>query len=443
MSAMFVDNAAMGRPAARRDLTAARAHTDGLFAWVQDHLYERPIAERHRLIFYLGHLDAFDWNLLRAPLALEVFDADFDALFAFGIDPVDGRNPDEPPEAWPTVAKVRDYVQRIRTQLDEALQAQPEDPALTAFDPDAPAVPWLLQVAIEHRLMHMETLGYLINQMEPLLRATVTTQPPRRIESPKPVLVPAGPLTLGAPRDGTRFGWDNEFLEQELHVEAFRMAPYMVTNAMYLDFVEAGGYQAREHWSDTGWAWREAADIEHPALWRRNGDDWHWMTMDDVRPLPPDWPVYVSHAEASAYARWSGQQLPSEAQWQRAAYGGDARRPWPWGNATPNAAHGNFDFQGRNPVDVDACPEGASEFGIHGLLGNGWEWTATPFAPLPGFKAYPFYPRYSTLGFDGQHYVVKGGSAWTAQRLLRRSFRNWYQAHYQPIFAGFRCVQPA
>ena len=427
----------------RRELAEARANTDRQFAQVEDHLYQRPMAERHRLIFYLGHLDAFDWNLLRGALGLSVFDAGFDALFAFGIDPVDGCNPDEPADAWPDVATVRGYVQRIRTQLDDALQAQLDDGAPVAFDPDAPALPWLLQVAIEHRLMHMETLAYLINQLESLPRSAIATQPPRRIHEVEPVLVPAGPVTLGAIRQPMRFGWDNEFDAQELQVEAFRMARYMTTNAMYLEFVEAGGYKAREHWSDAGWAWREAAGIRQPALWRRRGDAWYWMTMGDLRPLPPDWPVYVSHAEASAYAHWRGQQLPSEAQWQRAAYGGDAQRPWPWGEAAPDPARGNFNFQQRNPIDVDACPDGASEFGIQGLLGNGWEWTATPFAPLPGFRIYPFYPQYSTLGFDGHHYVVKGGSAWTAQRLLRRSFRNWYQPHYQPIFAGFRCVETA
>jgi len=85
-------------------------------------------------------------------------------------------------------------------------------------------------------------------------------------------------------------------------------------------------------------------------------------------------------------------------------------------------------------------PSETSAFGIANLLGNGWEWTSTVFAPFPGFEPFPFYPGYSANFFDGKHYVAKGGSARTAARLLRRSFRNWFQAHYPYVYAGFRCV---
>lgn len=423
-------------------MAAARERSDGLLAEVAAHLHERPVAERNRLIFYLGHLDAFDWNLLRVPLGLERFDAQADALFAFGIDPTDGEIPHEPASAWPAAPAVHDYVRRVRTLLDGALPERLAAAPRRAFDPDRPQLYWLAQVAIEHRLMHVETLAYMINQLATLPHPILATRDLQRITTQRPVPIPAGEVTLGMAR-GMQFGWDNEFPEQQLHVDGFLMDPFMTTNAMYLAFVEDGGYHTRSCWSDDGWAWRSAVGIEHPALWRHREDDWYWLTMDDERPLPPDWPVYVSHAEASAYARWAGRQLPSEAQWQRAAYGADASRIWPWGDDAADATRGNLGFQRRMPVDVDAHPRGASAYGIHGMIGNGWEWTATPFAPLPGFSAFPFYRQYSSVGFDGHHYVVKGGSAWTATRLLRRSFRNWYQPHYPPVFAGFRCVQPA
>jgi formylglycine-generating enzyme required for sulfatase activity len=79
-------------------------------------------------------------------------------------------------------------------------------------------------------------------------------------------------------------------------------------------------------------------------------------------------------------------------------------------------------------------------FGVEGLVGNGWEWTSTVFGPFAGFERYPFYPGYSADFFDGKHYVMKGGSARTAACMLRRSFRNWFQSHYQFVYAGFRCV---
>jgi formylglycine-generating enzyme required for sulfatase activity len=89
---------------------------------------------------------------------------------------------------------------------------------------------------------------------------------------------------------------------------------------------------------------------------------------------------------------------------------------------------------------VHAFPQGQSAFGVDGMLGNGWEWTSTEFGPFPGFEPFSFYRGYSADFFDGQHFVMKGGSSRTAACMLRRSFRNWFQAHYQYIYTGFRCV---
>src|SRR5712671_1532957 len=115
-------------PSSRADqlharLQVARARSEELFKIVRPAaLYDRPVPERHRIIFYLGHLEAFDWNLLREPLGLSSFDPDFDKLFAFGIDPVDGGLPSDQPKDWPTVEQVRQYSARLRETLDRALQ---------------------------------------------------------------------------------------------------------------------------------------------------------------------------------------------------------------------------------------------------------------------------------------------------------------------------------
>jgi formylglycine-generating enzyme required for sulfatase activity len=163
--------------------------------------------------------------------------------------------------------------------------------------------------------------------------------------------------------------------------------------------------------------------------------------FNDV-PLPPDWPVYVSQAEAKAYAKWAGQSLPTEAEWQRAAYStpDGKERSYPWGKEAPSSEFGNFDFARWNPIPVNALPAGESAFGVEGMLGNGWEWTSTEFAPFPGFEPFPFYRGYSADFFDGKHFVMKGGSGRTAACMLRRTFRNWFQAHYQFIYTGFRCI---
>jgi ergothioneine biosynthesis protein EgtB len=251
---------------------------------------------------------------------------------------------------------------------------------------------------------------------------------PRRV-APAMVPVPAGRAELGMTAAHGAFGWDNEFGEDAIDVPAFEIDRHMVSNAAYLEFIEDGGYATRAWWSEADWAWKEAANISHPAFWTRGADGWQLRTMFEEIALPLAWPVYVSHAEASAFARWRGASLPTEAQWQRAALG-----------AEPGEA-GNFDFRSWNPVAVDATPETASTWGVEGLYGNGWEWTSTPFAPLPGFQAFPFYEGYSANFFDGQHYVMKGGSAQTARCMVRPTFRNWFQAHYPYVYAGFRCVR--
>jgi gamma-glutamyl hercynylcysteine S-oxide synthase len=258
------------------------------------------------------------------------------------------------------------------------------------------------------------------------------------------VSIPAGTATLGLPRtEDTQFGWDNEFEEFQVQVPEFEIDAYKVSNRDFLHFMANGGYQERSLWDDSAWQWLQSNDVTHPAFWLLRGNHIFLRTMFHEIPLPLDWPVYVSHAEASAYARWAGKELPTEAEWHRAAYGTHEGigREFPWGHASPDHSRGNFDFSRWNPVSVSAFPAGTSAFGVAGLLGNGWEWTSTPFAPFPGFEAFPFYPGYSANFFDGRHYVLKGASSRTAACMLRRSLRNWFQPHYPFIYAGFRCVK--
>ncbi|MGH7839434.1 MAG: DinB family protein, partial [Candidatus Binataceae bacterium] len=138
----------------------ARALTDSMFRYLPPNsFYERPIEERHRLIFYLGHLEAFDWNLLSGPLGLGACDPAFDKLFAFGIDPVGDGLPADNPGDWPMIAQVEQYSSGVRRRLDEALQRGHVSRINNELLEDGT----LLNVAIEHRLMHAETLAYLLH----------------------------------------------------------------------------------------------------------------------------------------------------------------------------------------------------------------------------------------------------------------------------------------
>jgi formylglycine-generating enzyme required for sulfatase activity len=250
--------------------------------------------------------------------------------------------------------------------------------------------------------------------------------------------------TLGLPRvENGPFGWDNEFEEHRVEVPAFEIDAYNVTNRDYLNFILAGAYGDRRYWSDAGWQWISSQGRQHPAFWMLREKSWLYRAMFEEMPLPLDWPVYVSHDEASAYCRWIGKELPSEAEWHRAACGmrSGAERAYPWGASTPSSRHGNFDFDRWDAAPVGSYPEGFSDFGVADLVGNGWEWTRTTFGPFPGFRTFSFYPGYSANFFDGKHFVMKGGSPRTAACMLRRSFRNWFQPHYPYVYATFRCVK--
>ncbi|MBI4470656.1 MAG: ergothioneine biosynthesis protein EgtB [Acidobacteria bacterium] len=425
-------------------LKSARDKTDEIFRLVsREALHDRPIAERHRLIFYLGHVEAFDFNMVcRTAFDCASRNEPFDRLFAFGIDPTNGQLPSDSPSDWPAVEEIVAYNRQARLAVDSCLERT------GLADSDQPFVEggMIFHVSIEHRLMHAETLTYLLNQLpaEHKLRGPAARTEIGRRVVPRLIEIPGGRVTLGLEAGGAgQFGWDNEYQAHEVDVPGFAIDAYDVTNNDYLEFVQAGGYRDRGLWSEDDWRWLNLNLIRHPAFWVSRGQAWTYRTLFGEIPMPGGWPVYVSHAEAAAYARWQGKSLPSEPQWHRAALGTpDGReRRYPWGDDPPSPARGNFDFDSWFPTEVGSHPAGGSAFGVHEMVGNGWEWTSTLFEPLPGFEPFPFYPGYSADFFDGRHYVMKGGSARTAASLLRPSFRNWFQPHYPFAYATFRCVE--
>jgi ergothioneine biosynthesis protein EgtB len=422
-------------------LEAAWERSDRIFGLLAPGaLLAQPIALRQPFVFYLGHLPAFSWNHLGGWLRGEApLDERLDALFARGIDPV-GEDAYVParPEVWPPEAEVYAYRDRARDALRRAV---------AAVDPEEPRARLVLGTLLEHELMHQETLLYMLQQvpLEQLRRPA--DAPPCVFDGARvagPIAVPAGRARLGRARGAAGFAWDNEYPEHEVDVPAFVIEGTPVRQRDLMAFVEAGGYGQRTLWDPEAWAWRERRSLTHPLSWRRGPDGWHCRTLFDELPLPRvlDWPASVSGAEAMAFARWRGARLPTEAELHRAAYGtpSGALRPHPWGDAPPSERHGNFGFTHWAPTPVGTHPAGASAWGVHDLMGDGWEWTSTPFAPLPGFEAMPNYPGYSADFFDQRHYVMLGASYATDARLVRRSFRNWFQPHYPYVFSKFRLV---
>jgi iron(II)-dependent oxidoreductase len=406
--------------------------------------YSRPIALRNPIVFYEGHLPAFSIiALLRRGLGGPPVDERLEKLFERGIDP-DSAEAAVPRSGasttWPTRDEVLAFAARADTAMIEALGG-------AEFLEDRPAMKGgqALYTALEHEAMHQETLLYMWHRL-PYSQKRKPNGVRYEVEeralpgTDTPVRIPAGIATLGADRATARFGWDNEFDEHQVHVPAFDIDPFNVTNGQFLEFVKAGGYDDAGLWSAENRAWIQAERVRHPAFWTEEHGQWFWRGMFESIPLPLSWPVYVSQAEAVAYAKWKGRRLPTEAEFHRAAFGtpGETERVYPWGDAPPDATRGSFDFTSWEPVPVGSRPAGASAWGVHDLVGNGWEWTSTVFGPFAGFVPMASYPEYSADFFDGQHYVMKGGSAATASELLRRSFRNWFRPNYPYVYAGFR-----
>lgn len=397
-----------------------RARSRQLFEYfAADAYYVRPIALRNPLVFYEGHLPGFALNtLVKTALGQKGIDARLESLFARGIDPEDEASVKDPTDVWPSRDEVRAFAAECDARIEEALRN-----AVLIDD----RVPHLrggesVFTILEHELMHHETLLYMLHELPYALKRAPDRDPapnPPTVAVRSEITIPPGTATLGATRGV--FGWDNEFPQHTVDVDEFTIDAHNITNGEYLEYIEATG-------------------APEPHFWEGRT---HRRGLFELEPLPLDAPVYVTYVEAQAYARWKGKRLPTEAEFHRAAYGTPSgeEREHPWGDADPDLTRGNFDFQHWDPVAIGSYPAGASAWGVHDLIGNGWEWTSTVFAPFDGFAIMPSYPEYSADFFDGAHFVLKGASPVTARELVRRSFRNWFRPNYPYVYATFRCVK--
>jgi ergothioneine biosynthesis protein EgtB len=307
-----------------------------------------------------------------------------------------------------------------------------------------------LWTILEHEEMHQETLAYIWHQV-PYSRKHVPSGYATRVPvSSRPDVsararIDAGMATLGTDLRESAFAWDNELPMHRVAVDAFTVDVHDVTNGQFLEFMNAGGYQEPAWWRPEDWAWVSSEGVSHPSFWVRETGGWFYRGMFECVPLPDTWPVYVTWAEARAFAQWRGQRLPTEAEYHRAAFGTPTgeERPYPWGSTMSSRVPGNFDFARWDPEPGGSHPEGAIAFGVHDWLGNGWEWTSTAFGPFAGFRPLPSYPEYSADFFDGDHFVMKGASPLTSRALVRRGLRNWFRPRYPFVYATFRCAEAA
>jgi iron(II)-dependent oxidoreductase len=419
-------------------LTDARFRTLCLIGDLSDEqLMGAPLAIVNPLLWEIGHVAWFQekW-VLRHLRGHEPIWGRADELYDSAGIPHDDR--------WslrlPSRAQTLDYMQRV---LDRAVKE------LGHCQP-GPEAYYFYHLAAFHEDMHGEAFLYTRQTLEyappPICLQTGVDGVGQGLPLGD-AEIPGGDFLLGASADSP-FVFDNEKWAHPVSVKPFAMARTKVTHREFLRFVEEGGYERPEFWSQPGWQWREAVQARHPVYWIAGpGAQWSVRCYDRILPLAAPLPVsHVNWYEADAYCRWAKRRLPTEAEWELTAIGqpkedgkalGPGKRAYPWGAALPDSSRAHLDLATAGCIPVDALPAGDSAFGCRQMIGNIWEWTASDFEPYPGFSADP-YQEYSQPWFGGTHKVLRGGAFATRSRLIRPTYRNFYTPERRDVLAGFR-----
>ncbi len=397
--------------------------------------YQKSIPLRHPLIFYLGHTATFFVNkLVLAKILKERINPNMESIFAVGVDEMSWDDLNDDHYDWPAVQEVLDYRAQVRQTVLELIETMPLSLPID-WDSDW----WPIVMGIEHERIHLETSSVLIRQHAlERLQPQPEWAPIRETgEAPENELltVPAGKVHIGKPYDDAFYGWDNEYGEHQADVAEFKASQYLVSNQEFLEFVEAGGYQQDEYWSEEGLAWRTFAEAKHPTFWRwQNG--WQLRLMTEEVEMPWDWPVEVNYHEAKAFCEWKREQtgkpirLPTEDEWYRLCDEAGVQEV----GESPANANLHLDH------GASSCPVTRFRHGQwFDVVGNVWQWTETPTYPFDNFKVHPLYDDFTTPTFDGQHNLIKGGSWISCGNEARLASRYAFRRHFFQ-HAGFRYI---
>ena len=403
------------------ELLDARARTLALVADLSDDRLRVPMLDTiNPILWEIGHVASFaEFWTLRHLHGADPMIAGADALYDSAKVAHDAR--------WslplPSRAQTLDFMAR---QLDRTLNHRCESERAAYF----------ATLSLLHEDMHAEALIYTRHILAyPLPQLGCAAVPPSTQRVEGDAHVPAGQYTIGA-RAGDGFVFDNEKWAHEVYLDAFEIAKRTVTNAEFAAFVEDGGYRRDDLWSAQGRAWRVRERAEHPAYWKKSGAAWQRRQFDRYVPVRQREPVVnVNAFEAEAYCAWAGRRLPTEAEWEAAA-SGPAHARYPWGESRWTAERANLDGYYGGVCEVDGFANAPSPFGCVQMIGNVWEWTATPFLPYPGFSP-DAYAEYSQPWF-ATHRSLRGGAWSTRARMVSNRWRNFYLPHRVDITAGFR-----
>jgi dimethylhistidine N-methyltransferase len=310
-------------------------------------------------------------------------------------------------------------ISAYRRQVDDAMFD------LLAGGVDA-ATAALVELGLNHEEQHQELIltdllhAFAQNPLKPAyteFRATLDAPPPElRFERFEGGIVEIG-------RAGKGFTFDNESPRHEVLLQPFALANRLVTNGEWLEFMAAGGYRDPKHWLSDGWQCAVSNGWDAPLYWEERDGAWSSMTLAGLQPLDLGAPVsHISFYEADAFARWRGKRLPGEAEWEHAA-------------STLDPCEGNFRESG---LLRPAPPDNSRQ-----MFGDVWEWTASAYAPYPGYRA----PEGAVGEYNGKfmvnQMVLRGGSCVTPRGHVRASYRNFFYPHHRWQFTGLRLADDA
>jgi ergothioneine biosynthesis protein EgtB len=244
---------------------------------------------------------------------------------------------------------------------------------------------------------------------------------------------------------GNDFAYDNEKPSHLVYVQDFAIDRVPVSNGEYLNFIRDGGYTNFEWWFSEGWECVHREGWQAPLYWEKQGGQWmirNFSGLNRAEDKASEPVTHVSFYEASAYAKWTGKRLPTEAEWEKAAClppEETARLNFPWGDEGPDATKANlYESELWGVAPVGSFPEGKSKYGCYQMIGDVWEWTTSDYVPYPGFK--PDFDEYNDKWFVGQK-VLRGGSYATPQSHIRATYRNFFHPDERWMISGFRCAK--
>ncbi len=323
------------------------------------------------------------------------FDPAFRYLFNSYYDSVGARHP----------RPIRGLLTRPGTAAVTEYRRHVDACVLRLLREPAPALEGLLTLGLQHEQQHQELLltdmlhafaqSPLVPAVLPGWREPAGAPGPTRM-----VEFPGGIVPIG--HDGPGFAFDNEGPAHQVLLQPYRLADRLVRNAEFLAFVEDGGYRTPALWMSDGWATVQAEGWTAPLYWRAQDGEWSQIGPGGTAPLALGAPVrQVSWYEADAFARWAGARLPTEAEWEGAS-------------ADPR---------------------------LHELTGHVWQWTASAYAPYPGFR-----PATGAIGeYNGKfmvnQMVLRGGSLATPPGHARPTYRNFFHPDRRWQFSGLRLAR--